>query len=283
MVVLTGIRDEQFRNRAYALGVDQFWIKPDSDQEISLLMEAFESLLQQEAEGGFRGVQSKSLVDIIQLECLSQSSSMLRITNGHQEGKIWISKGDVIDAELTDYPAEQAFEKILSWRNGTFEILPPGPERTRTIFTSYQGLLLNIVQAIDEAASLLAPLQAATKGAALPEPVSLKAPVLAELAQMPGVEFILSQERDQEKARDYFGLENPEPVAQWCREVWASLQAMGDSLRVGQLEEVIGTGHRQKVALVTCGSSDLCIGMLPTLTRENTRDIIKSVLARWAS
>ena len=34
-------------------------------------------------DSGFRGVQSKSLVDIIQLECMSQSSSVLRITNGH--------------------------------------------------------------------------------------------------------------------------------------------------------------------------------------------------------
>ena len=31
LVVLTGIRDEQFRTRAYAMGVDQYWIKPESD------------------------------------------------------------------------------------------------------------------------------------------------------------------------------------------------------------------------------------------------------------
>jgi two-component system response regulator YesN len=33
VVVLTGIRDDQFRTRAYAMGVDQYWIKPESDQE----------------------------------------------------------------------------------------------------------------------------------------------------------------------------------------------------------------------------------------------------------
>src|SRR5947199_2589948 len=81
-VVLTSVMDEQFRSRVYALGVDLFWQKPTSDPDIKMFLECLESLLGREAEGGFCGVQSKSLVDIIQLECISQSSSVLRISNG---------------------------------------------------------------------------------------------------------------------------------------------------------------------------------------------------------
>src|SRR5215470_12961183 len=81
-VALTSVLDEQFRSRAYALGVDLFWHKPKTDQEIKMFLDCLESLLGRDAEGGFRGVQSKSLVDLIQLECISQSSSVLRITNG---------------------------------------------------------------------------------------------------------------------------------------------------------------------------------------------------------
>src|SRR4030095_16570613 len=33
LMVLTGLREEQFRTRAYAMGVDQYWIKPESDPE----------------------------------------------------------------------------------------------------------------------------------------------------------------------------------------------------------------------------------------------------------
>src|SRR5215467_7112159 len=98
-VALTGIADEQFRSRAYALGVDQFWYKPGSEHEIKMFMECLESLLGRESDAGFRGVQSKSLVDIIQLECISQSSSVLRITNGSFAGRIWIQDGEIIDAE----------------------------------------------------------------------------------------------------------------------------------------------------------------------------------------
>src|SRR5438552_14095748 len=72
--VMTSVVDAQFRTRAYAMGIDLFLEKPNSSQEIMFLLDCIESLLGREMDGGFRGVQSKSLVDIIQLECLSQSS-----------------------------------------------------------------------------------------------------------------------------------------------------------------------------------------------------------------
>src|SRR5258706_6540241 len=150
-VVLTSVQDEQFRSRVYALGVDLFWHKPGTDQEIRMFLECLESLLGREAEAGFRGVQSKSLVDIIQLECISQSSSVLRITNGSQTGKIWIQDGELIHAEAAELSGEAAFVKVLSWKTGNFETLPAEPTRPRTIVKSYNGLLLESAQALDEA------------------------------------------------------------------------------------------------------------------------------------
>src|SRR6476646_8619534 len=44
-VVLTSVVDEQFRSRVYALGVDLFWNKPSSDQEIKQFLECLESLI----------------------------------------------------------------------------------------------------------------------------------------------------------------------------------------------------------------------------------------------
>src|SRR5947199_3777479 len=149
--VMTSVVDAQFRTRAYAMGIDLFLEKPNTSQEITFFLDCIESLLGRELDGGFRGVQSKSLVDIIQLECLSQSSSVLKVTNGPLSGKIWFNNGDVIDAETQDLKGEPAFRKILSWKTGNFEILPADQERNRTIFNSYQGLLLESAQALDEA------------------------------------------------------------------------------------------------------------------------------------
>ena len=43
-VVLTSVMDEQFRSRVYGLGVDLFWQKPGSGEEIKQFLECLESL-----------------------------------------------------------------------------------------------------------------------------------------------------------------------------------------------------------------------------------------------
>src|SRR5215471_4083884 len=113
-VVMTAVQDEEFRSRAYALGVDLFWLKPDTQQNMQMFLECLESLLGREGEGGFRGVQSKGLIDIIQMESLSQSSTVLRITRGALTGKIWIHGGELIDAEVDGARGEPAFRRILA-------------------------------------------------------------------------------------------------------------------------------------------------------------------------
>ena len=284
LVVLTAIRDEQFRTRAYALGVDQFWLKPETDQEMGLFMESIESLISREAQAGFRGVQSKSLVDIIQLECLSQSSCMLKIVNGMTEGKIYIQNGEVIDAEIPGMTAEPAFQRILSWKTGSFETLPPDPTRVRTIFTSYQGLLLNTAQAIDEAASIdqLPATNASSEANGSPPPAGL-APKLAEVSQMEGVEFVLALDNEKKDSQNFWGLENPKLMTEFTRQTMESFRTLGERLQVGELQQILGTGTQRKVAVAPCGKSELCVGFPPALSAEQMRDTFKNILTKWAS
>src|ERR1041385_598190 len=152
-VVMTGVQDEEFRSRAYALGVDLFWLKPDTQQNMQMFLECLESLLGRDAEHGFRGIQSKSLMDILQMESISQTSAVLRITRGSLTGKIWLLNGDLIDAETDGARGEAAFTRILGWKSGTFETLPSEPDRERTITKSVNGLLLEAAQTLDEIAN----------------------------------------------------------------------------------------------------------------------------------
>jgi hypothetical protein len=252
------------------MGVDHYWIKPESDQEVGLFMESVESLLSRETLGGFRGVQSKSLVDIIQLECLSQNSCVLKISNGLIDGKIWIQSGEVIDAEAAGLGGEPAFQRILAWKTGSFEILPADGERERTITSSYQGLLLNTAQALDEATAAT-PAQAATEQATL---------ALADISQWPGVEFALAVRG--RKAKDHYGLENAGPVSTWLEETLKNFQELGDYLQVGQLQEVVGTGPKRKVAMATLSGSQICIGFPATMPAEQLRETFKKILEKWA-
>ena len=279
VVILTGVRDEQFRTRAYAMGVDQYWIKPETDQEMGLFMESIETLLSTESQGGFRGVQSKSLVDIIQLECLSQSSAVLKISNGAVEGRIWIQNGEVIDAEAIGLTSEPAFQRILTWKTGSFEVLPPDPGRPRRIFTSYQGLLLNTAQALDEAASqIIAPTTDDVASA------SDSAVMLAEISQLSGVEFVLaSVTRKKKKMQEFTGIEDPKPVAEWMEQTLEQFEQLGEALQVGQMHQIVGTGPQRKAALARCGETRLCVGFGANITADDLRDTMKTILTKWVS
>jgi hypothetical protein len=272
-VALTAELDEQFRSRAYALGVDLFWYKPATERETKLFLECIESLLGRETEGGFRGMQSKSLLDIIQLECISRSSSVLRITNGPLTGKIWIQSGELVDAEANDLRGEAACQKILAWKAGNFEMLPAEASRPRTIFKSYNALLLESAQAIDEALGGVAPESA-------PQPISSPQAVLS---QLDGVEFVLAMKCGTDGYQVARGLENPEHMAAWARQNLERFQLLGDRLGAGPLEQIEGFGLQRHVALACQNETEFCVGWQHSLAPEHVRGMMKKLLALWAS
>jgi CheY-like chemotaxis protein len=273
-VVLTSVLDEQFRSRVYAIGVDLFWQKPGSEKETKLFLECLESLLEREreSEGGFRGVQSKSLVDIIQLECLSQSSVLLRVTNGPLTGKLWIQNGELIDAAADDLTGEAAFTRILSWKTGNFEALPPEPSRRRAIFKSCNALLLETAQALDESRGAAA----AAPGSAVPSPLAL-------LSQFQGAEFVLVLKPGAEKRYDARGLEDPEPVAKWARQILEHFRSLGERLKFGSLRQMQCLGPQRNAALAPQGENDFCVGWQHSTPPDEMCEMTNKILTLWAS
>jgi CheY-like chemotaxis protein len=269
-VALTSVLDEEFRSRAYALGVDLFWQKPGSEEEIRMFLECLESLLGRETEGGFRGMQSKSLVDIIQLECLSQSSLVLRITNGNLTGKLWIQEGQLIDAETDGQRGEPAFHQILSWQTGHFETLPAEPSRPRAITKPYNGLLLESAQALDEGRTGLG-----SDGPGAPA-------AAAGLSEIEGIEFVLALQHGQTTPRIARGLEDSKRMGAWAQQSLAGFRSLEERLGAGPLEQVEALGSRRHVVLVEQGDLDFCVGWKPSMNVGQVRTLMKKVLALWA-
>ena len=268
-IVLTSVVDEQFRSRVYALGVDLFWQKPGTESEFEMFKETVASLVEREDQEGFRGMQSKSLVDIIQLECLSQGSPVLRITNGPLVGKIWITAGELIDAEAGHLTGVEAFQHVLSWKAGSFEVLSPEPDRPRTINVPYNALLLESAQAIDEAS--------ASKG-------SRRNTGNDPLGTMEGLDFFIALRPDSSTPVETRNIENVERFVALTRNALERFQVLGDHLNVGSPDTIVGLNPLRNIGMTTQGEVEFCIGWEPSVgAAPEVRDATKKASALWAS
>jgi len=266
-VALTSVVDEEFRSRAYALGVDLFWNKPATEQEIHMFLECLESLLVQETSSGFRGIQSKSMVDLIQLECMSQNSLVLRIINGSLTAKIWILNGEVVDAEVEDLLGESAFQRILSWSGGAFDTLPAEPNRPRTILKSYNALLLESAQALDE-------LREEAGNGKIAEELT----VSAQLSQIDGLEFVLALAAGDAEPKLACGLDNPKAIAAWAQQSLESFGELGDRLQAGPLKTLEIAEPQRRICLEPKGETLFCTGWTAKLSTEEISESMKKVL-----
>ncbi|HUC84113.1 MAG TPA: response regulator [Candidatus Acidoferrales bacterium] len=276
-VVLSGLEDEEYRSRAYALGVDLFWLKTEMQRSAKLFNECVESLLGQsdrDGDTGFRGLQSKSLMDIIQMECLSRTSTVLRITRGPLVAKLWIQDGELTDAECEGARGEAACRRILAWKTGTFENLPAEPGRERTIQTPVNALLLESAQSIDET----------TPGAELDtEESSLHRRTMWKLAQLTreGAEFVVAVPIERGEPEG-LGTQNVTAFAQWTQRAAEIARRLGERLEAGPLLHVAAESMERQVVMLVRGDRAFLVGW-PAETAENLLEKSRKLVASWES
>jgi len=277
-VVMTAVHNEEFRSRAYSLGVDLFWLKPDTQQNMEMFLQCIESLLGRDEESGFRGVQSKSLMDLIQMECLSQSSTLLRITRGSLTGRIWISSGELIDAETDGARGEMAFRRILEWKSGTFENLPAEPSHERTITKPANALLLEAAQAMDEVA---APEARSSEEA---EQADHRKTVwrLASLTRA-GADFVVSLNGEPEGKPEGWGTEATQELGAWMQQALEVCSKLGHDLQVGELAHLEGHSLDHHVVLLPQEQKTYLVGWANEKKSAQLSEQSKQLVASWDS
>ena len=275
-IVLSGLEDEDYRSRAYALGVDLFWLKTEMQRNSKLFADCLESLLGRDNETGFRGIQSKSLMDIIQMECLSRSSTVLRITRGSLVAKLWIQDGELIDAEADGARGEPAFQRLLAWKTGAFENLPAEPDRERTIQKPVNALLLESAQTLDETAN------PSTDPASI-ESASHRKNIwkLAQLTRE-GAEFVIAVPAIEQGEPEALGTQNFSAFAKWTQRAAEISRRLGDRLEAGPLSHVDGQNLERQVVLLPQGDRTFLVGW-PTDATGNLPDKSRKIAASWDS
>lgn len=276
-VVLSALEDEEFRSRAYALGVDLFWLKTEMQRNSQMFFECLESLLGRDKEGGFRGIQSKGLMDIIQMECLTRSSTVLRLTRGSLVARLWIQEGELTDAEADGAIGEQAFLRILGWKSGTFENLPADPNRPRAIFKPINALLLESAQTMDETASPSGP-------ATAEELAHRKTVWKLSLLTRAGAEFVVTVPIEGQGAIEALGIQfqAAEQIAAWGRKAVETARRLSDQIEAGPISYFTARNLERYLLILPRENKTFLVGWSPDAS-EGAYDKTKKLIASWDS
>jgi len=156
-IIVTATPTEEHRARAEQLGIVQLLSKPIQREKLVTSVKKMMGWSDQVSDiSNFRATLSGlTPMDIIQLKCMSGSTSILEFSNSKGTGRVFFEKGDVIHAILRTSSNEtcigyEAFEEIVCWKNGRVtEVLDDNPP-PRTIRTNWQSLLLEVAQSHDE-------------------------------------------------------------------------------------------------------------------------------------
>lgn len=277
-VVLSALEDEDFRSRAYALGVDMFWLKTEMQGNLQMYLDCLESLMGRDQEGGFRGIQSKNLMDIIQMECLTRSSTVLRITRGSLVAKLWIQGGELTDAEAEGARGEAAFRRILTWKSGTFENLPAEPNRERTISKPVNALLLESAQAMDESGGSAA--ETSDQTAQIHRRTVWKLSLLTRA----GAEFVVAVPPEGQGAHEAMGtqIQTAGQYANWTRRATEIIKRMGDAMDAGPLLHLDGNNSEHQLLLIPRENKNFLVGWSPE-AGEGLLEKTKKLVASWDS
>lgn len=166
--ILTGSATESYRKACLSQGADLFLEKPASAEGWDGIYAALDGLARWTPEPGFRGVLRRvGLMDVIQMECLNRASSLVTVTAGRSEGRIYIREGAVVHAAMDNLTGEEAFFRLLGFESGDFRHDPFVEPSEETIHAQWESLLMDAAQRRDETAGAHTKSEA---GAPLPEP-----------------------------------------------------------------------------------------------------------------
>jgi CheY-like chemotaxis protein len=152
VIVLSGLVTPENRDYALQHGASLVLSKLDVGASFDSIYPALEATVEAPAEG-FKGiVRQVGLTEILQLECLGRKSSVLEIKGPNADGRIYISEGNIIHAEMGGIFGEKALAKLYGLKGGEFRLAPFTQPSRQTIDGHWEGLLLEAAQVCDEQA-----------------------------------------------------------------------------------------------------------------------------------
>jgi len=150
-VVVTAHATDAYRATCLANGAELFLEKPISPDGFVSIYNLLNDLFVWSQREGFSGtLRQVGLTDVIQIECLRRSSSILEVISPATRGEIYIEVGAIVHAVAGGLTGEQALYRLLAMSNGQFRVQPFRNPSQHTITGAWEHLLMEAARLSDE-------------------------------------------------------------------------------------------------------------------------------------
>lgn len=136
------------RIKSIEIGVDDFISKPFYVEEVVARIENLFNEMNQFDDAqlpggnGFSGyLHEMNLIDLVQTLEVGQKSAVIKLNLGNYVGKVYIRKGEIVDARFLDLPSEQALYKLFLWTEGSYQVEFTKEDYPRTLNKPTEKLL----------------------------------------------------------------------------------------------------------------------------------------------
>ena len=133
-------------------GAEEFFLKPPDLDVLSLKLKRLIVPKQADAKtGGVHGALSEMKpADFLQTLSAAEKDVEVRLERAKERGTIFMQKGEVVHAAAGSLSGEEAFFALMSWNDGTFEIVSCFDFPPRTIQSPLMSLLIEGYRRMDE-------------------------------------------------------------------------------------------------------------------------------------
>lgn len=149
--VLTAKPTPEGKIEALDAGAELYLEKPATIDGMEITFRALDELTKWRPVGGFTGLMwCANLHEILQVECLNQSSAVMEIISGVTRGKVWVRDGLILHAFADHHSGTMALAYLLTMKGGQFSVRPFSEPPEITINGPWEALLMEAAQTRDE-------------------------------------------------------------------------------------------------------------------------------------